>query len=421
MNIVLLGASFTTNNLGVWALASGAINAIYHAYPQADVTFLDYNKSDGVFEVRTISGTKRIPLTNIRFSKRIWLKNHIIRMMVVALAIRLIPGRKNRDRARELAGIFGKIIKADFACAISGGDSFSDIYGIARLIYVTLPQFLCLLLEKDLVLLPQTLGPFKNEISKLLAKHIINTAKCVYSRDFKYRESNEIDLCGIRKKIEFCPDVGFMLEPDYSFAERIVEDLKSKPIIGVNISGLLMMGGYNRKNMFKLLSDYHKLTLQIINLFVGKHNAKVLLIPHVYGNTGESDVLAIKRVIAETGNNACDNLVAILDEVDHYKIKGLIGKCDFFVGARMHACIAGLSQNVPTVGLAYSDKFKGVFEVFGNGLTIDLREHREDEVIRLIELLFQRRIEIRNKLESKVPDIVTRSVSAITRIGGTVM
>jgi len=32
--------------------------------------------------------------------------------------------------------------------------------------------------------------------------------------------------------------------------------------------------------------------------------------------------------------------------------KFLIGHCDFFVGARMHACIAAVSQYVPAVTLA---------------------------------------------------------------------
>jgi polysaccharide pyruvyl transferase WcaK-like protein len=40
----------------------------------------------------------------------------------------------------------------------------------------------------------------------------------------------------------------------------------------------------------------------------------------------------------------------------------------------MHACIAALSQEVPAVGLAYSDKFAGVFESAGVGAAvIDLR------------------------------------------------
>ena len=48
-------------------------------------------------------------------------------------------------------------------------------------------------------------------------------------------------------------------------------------------------------------------------------------------------------------------------------IKGVIGLCDFFIGSRMHACIAALSQGIPTVAVAYSPKFKGVFDSIGTG------------------------------------------------------
>ena len=45
--------------------------------------------------------------------------------------------------------------------------------------------------------------------------------------------------------------------------------------------------------------------------------------------------------------------------------KAVIGQCDFFIGSRMHACIAALSQGVPCVGVAYSMKFAGVFDTVG--------------------------------------------------------
>jgi hypothetical protein len=57
-----------------------------------------------------------------------------------------------------------------------------------------------------------------------------------------------------------------------------------------------------------------------------------------------------------------------------------------FIGSRMHACIAALSQGVPTVGLAYSDKFRGVFESLGlERLVADLRALEAGEVVEIID------------------------------------
>ena len=73
-------------------------------------------------------------------------------------------------------------------------------------------------------------------------------------------------------------------------------------------------------------------------------------------------------------------------------MKGVIGQCDFFIGSRMHACIAALSQGVPCVGVAYSMKFAGVFESVGaGGWVVDGREVGNDEAVaRILELYGQR-------------------------------
>ena len=52
---------------------------------------------------------------------------------------------------------------------------------------------------------------------------------------------------------------------------------------------------------------------------------------------------------------------------------------NFFVGARMHACIAAFSSGVPTVPMAYSRKFTGLFtETLGYNCLCDMREQDED-------------------------------------------
>ncbi len=62
-----------------------------------------------------------------------------------------------------------------------------------------------------------------------------------------------------------------------------------------------------------------------------------------------------------------DRIYLISKKYNQHEIKGVIGTCDFFVGSRMHACIAALSQGIPTIGVAYSKKFRGVFESMNAG------------------------------------------------------
>ena len=69
-------------------------------------------------------------------------------------------------------------------------------------------------------------------------------------------------------------------------------------------------------------------------------------------------------------------------DFDQSGVKHVIGQCDLFIGSRMHACIAALSQNVPTVGIAYSRKFAGVFETVGVAdMVLEARELTQDSLI----------------------------------------
>jgi len=74
-----------------------------------------------------------------------------------------------------------KILASKVHLSIAGGDSFSDIYGLRRFIYVALPQILVLLLGKPLVLLPQTYGPLKGRCSRMIARFIFRRAALICS------------------------------------------------------------------------------------------------------------------------------------------------------------------------------------------------------------------------------------------------
>jgi colanic acid/amylovoran biosynthesis protein len=89
----------------------------------------------------------------------------------------------------------------------------------------------------------------------------------------------------------------------------------------------------------------------------------------------------------------------VAGDYDCHELKWIIGQCDFFIGSRMHSCIAALSQGVPCVGIAYSRKFRGVFETVGMGdWVIDGREVGTEEGTRKVLELYRRRNEVREAL-----------------------
>jgi polysaccharide pyruvyl transferase WcaK-like protein len=85
------------------------------------------------------------------------------------------------------------------------------------------------------------------------------------------------------------------------------------------------------------------------------------------------------------------------------ELKGIIGKCEFFIGSRMHACIAAISQGVPTVAVAYSRKFTGVFDSVGAAeMVLDAWSVSEDDALEMIMQRFLDRDASKDRLEAGI-------------------
>jgi len=91
MKICLLGAAFDTENLGVGALAVGAVRTILHGHPQAEVFFLNYEKFSTVYSVKFPDRQVAVPLVNMRFSWRFWLRNNIAFLLFLTVLMKLLP------------------------------------------------------------------------------------------------------------------------------------------------------------------------------------------------------------------------------------------------------------------------------------------------------------------------------------------
>ena len=407
--VLILGASFETANLGVGALAASAVSSVLQAIPGARVRLLDYGKKPLSYQVKHAAGTSLVELINLRFSWRIYLPNNVARLLATAIFLRCIPSRRLRQRIVRRNVYLSQIRGALFAGSLAGGDSFSDIYGLRRLFYVALPQLLVLALGKPLVLLPQTVGPFHSRIAKWLGVFIMRFARKIYSRDEGGLPEIQALLGADFSKATSSFDLAFQLLPTKpARVPAWLEDEARHPLVGFNVSGLLYHGGYSRNNMFGLRSDYRALVSDTIKLFINHHGAQVMLFPHVYGpeNSLESDRAACAAIFSDLKGRCRNRLHLLEGSFDQHEIKYLIGRCDFVLGSRMHACIAALSQDVPAIGLAYSKKFSGVLRSIGIGnLVVDLRVCESARALRLINEAYLGRKSIRADLAVHMPRI----------------
>lgn len=279
------------------------------------------------------------------------------------------------------SGFFKTVRQSDLVIDIGAGDSFADIYGAARLKRMFAMKFLTHIAGTPLVVAPQTIGPFTKGWSKVLAKLSLRLSKLVATRDAKSTAALR-DLGYTGAAIE-ASDVALRLpfEPG--------EKAEGTTRVGINVSGLLMAGGYTGKNELGIALDYPGLIRRLITAFQEK-GAEVHLVPHVIVREGrmvkEDDARASAALVEEFPGTVLAPAFDSPSEAKTY-ISGL----DFFMGARMHACIGAFSSGVPVMPMAYSRKFEGLFGSIGFTRTVDCTSETGDVIFDKIMAGFEAR------------------------------
>ena len=282
-------------------------------------------------------------------------------------------------------GYFALARASDLIIDIGAGDSFADIYGVSRLRRMFWLKGLAHLSGTPLVMAPQTIGPFTRQRTKRLARWTLRRSALVASRD---RLSTEAARQLGREDVIEASDVALRLPYDLPPPR----DPQTRPRVGINVSGLLMNGGYTGKNEFGMKADYPALMRDLVQYFLTQ-GCEVHLIGHVLPETaersGSEDDAAANRQLARDFPEVI--------QAPHFKTpseaKSYIANMDFFMGARMHACIAAFSSGVPVVPMAYSRKFAGLFGTIGYDRTVDcISEDHEAVFEKIVEAYADRAV-----------------------------
>lgn len=408
MRLCLCGASPDTGNLGVSALCYGVLGGIFGCYPDADVTVFDGGHGLRPATAEFAGRSFRYWRCGATCTRRVWQRRSYWNI-----------------RGSSWLGGLGnpavrRLLDADAVLDITGGDSFTDMYGPRRFRAGSAFKRFVLGLGKPLILLPQTYGPYRDPRHREIAADIVRRAAMAWSRDersfatLKELLGDAFDPQRHRSGV----DVAFALEaraPRAALPEPVATWLASRetdfqsrtatslpyreglgegvavptrppskvptpPLVGFNISGLIWHDPDAMRNRYGFKADYRAVVLGSLRRLLLETDANILLIPHVLpplnSHAYESDPVANDAVVAALRADsdlrvraaAAERVVPVPPLYDHpSEAKWLIARCNWFCGTRMHACIAGLSTGVPTAAIAYSVKTQGVFETCGLG------------------------------------------------------
>jgi colanic acid/amylovoran biosynthesis protein len=394
-------------NLGVNALCCSLLRLIQTADPAAIFVLLGGHSSPHSHANLRPNGVEiKVPLIKSRLSPNSGTSNLML-ILAASLLYRLLPSKTIRSAITKKIPWIGSVKHSRFVGDICGGDSFSDIYGFKRLLLSCLAEVSVILVHRSIVFFPQTYGPYKSRAARFVARIVLSRSSAIIARD---KESQAIAqaLVGPTRKVLLSPDVAFSLWATTPLKLELVPPapfpFDSKPI-GINVNGLMFNGGYSGANMFGLKLEYRSFLTTLVIELLRTTDKDIILVPHTITQSAgpESDnaanVWLLNQVPAEFKNRI--RYVASLH--DCHETKGIIGACDFFVGSRMHSCIAALSQGVPCVGVAYSMKFRGVFESVGSqNWVVDGKTTTNQEAISKILELYHLRESHRPQLAEHV-------------------
>ncbi|MEO1061366.1 MAG: polysaccharide pyruvyl transferase family protein [Actinomycetota bacterium] len=369
----LFGAAADTWNLGVTALMESTVLAVHRSRPAAGMVVFDngFGERSGVIEAG--GQPLRIELRGARHSRRLHRGDTLWTIRAASVFGGL--GNGAAQRIRTARAVFD----------LSGGDSFTDLYGAERLRQILLHKQIVLSLRTPLVLLPQTYGPFRSERAERAAAKLVRGAAAAWARDpishERLRDLLGADFDADRHRLGV--DVAFGLPPlpPSSFAlpaplSHWLGDDRDRPVVGLNVSGLCYRSAESAAAL-GLTVDYPKVIHGLVDRLLAESDARIVLLAHVRAPIGheQSDQEANFAAFDRLSERDRQRVVVAPLPSTASEAKGLISLFDWFCGTRMHSTIAALGSGVPTGGLAYSIKMAGVFEL------CDQAEHVADATV----------------------------------------
>jgi len=303
--------------------------------------------------------------------------------------------RERKSQIRTLLHSTFPFLRASMACAISGvlhriglasngpftrydaiidlnSDSLNEYYGGLYPLFALANVAMAKMSGKPVIVSPCSIGEFKNLLLRCLARTVLDHVEVVMVRDETSR--NNLAVLGVTKpRIVLSADLAFLMKPKVSphLEEELgVNQISRKnrnPLVGITPSGIMHHYAFPEEDhdLTQKYEEYISCMAEITDFIVQELKANVILIPHSLSERGElasfsdeDDRIHCERIHALVKNK--QTVTYIKGNYSAQEIKWLIGACEMFIGCRMHSTIASTSICVPTIAVAYGQKFEGI-------------------------------------------------------------
>lgn len=292
-------------------------------------------------------------------------------------------------------------------------DCFTLTYGVQPFLFNCYGIFFAWLLGKARILYGGAIGEFHKTAWKPLAKFVLSKLHLITLREeISY---NNLKLLNVNNVPSYVTaDLGFLID---TAPEKRIKDIMAasgvrgsgNPLVGVSVSRRISHWAFpfitdSEEKYRKFISVMAK----VIDYLIESKSANILFVPHSIAsgfNLDREDRIAAQDVYQLLKRK--ENAKVIDIECSPEELKGIIGKCALFVGARTHAVINALSMCVPSVALSYTHKTEGIVgKMLGQEKWVyDIKQLDLDSLVFKIDKAWAARAEIKRDLQSRIEKV----------------
>ena len=322
------------------------------------------------------------------------------------------------NKLLETTQFISEVLTSDLVIDFSGDiwGKNADLVGPNRFLVGLLKNAVVQLLGKPIVMLAGSPGPFNRDETLEFAHEVFSNFTFVTNREKVSRRVLEDYGFDTSKVYDYvCP--AFMFEPlTQKEIVKFIEDTplynKVRPVVGFILCGWNMLQGpFSRENW---KNEEYALYVDLLVDFIKKYKVNLCLMSHSNGfdlppkfklKQGR-DFPIVKQLYDILKQTEVADFVFLLDGLySPAETKAIISNFDMLISGRVHAAVAGLSQNIPTTIIDYghepkAHKLMGFVEVAGVRDYLanprDLQDMREK-----VDKCWNNRNEIRSFLEER--------------------
>jgi polysaccharide pyruvyl transferase WcaK-like protein len=246
------------------------------------------------------------------------------------------------------------------------------------------------LFGKPVVVLPNSIGPFKTHIGRFLARlALVNCDRVLTRESVSYNIAKSLKT---RTPIVLTSDTALLFRS--VFQESYLSGF-SNPTVCVS------PGVYSHSLSKKELNYYIEEHAAALDEISNRYGVNIILLPHYITGFKDDDFAICECILSRMKRKDRAKIIRV-DTVDEFS--SVLSHMDVLISSKMHPAVLAVAAFVPSLYISYDHKQTGFFEQLDMlNYTIDIREISRHKILSKMDSIWSNRQKIRNSLINNVP------------------